>query len=134
MNMLNNKYLFLNDSGLKVPMIIRYPNQDNAGTIEDQLISFLDFPPTLLSMVNIKPPKWMQGRSFTGKKVTTVKRKYIHASGDRFDEYYDMIRAVRDKRFKYLKNFKPDQGYYLPLEYRERMATTQELLLSLIHI
>ena len=118
----------LYDSGLKVPMIIRYPNQRNAGTIDEQLISFLDFPPTLLSMANISPPEWMQGRAFMGEKVNQVPRKYIHASGDRFDEYYDMIRAVRDNRFKYLNNFNPNQGYYLPLEYRENMAAMQELL------
>ena len=118
----------LYDSGLKVPMIIRYPHQQQAGTIDDQLISFLDFPPTLLSMVHIEPPTWMQGRAFAGSKASSQVRKYIHASGDRFDEFYDMIRAVKDKRFKYLKNFKPNQGYYLPLEYRERMASTQELL------
>ena len=56
-------------------------------------------------------------------------RKYIHASADRFDEYYDMIRAVRDKNFKYLKNYHPDKGYYLPLKYREKMDSMQELLL-----
>ena len=46
----------------------------------------------------------------------------------RFDETYDMIRAVRDKRFKYLKNFQPQKPYYLPLAYREKMASMQELL------
>ncbi len=118
----------LYDSGLKVPMIIRYPHQQDAGTLDDQLISFIDFPPTLLSMVNVETPDWMQGRAFAGKQVHTSPRKYIHAAGDRFDEHYDRIRAVRDKRFKYLKNFNPNQGYYLPLEYRERMASMQELL------
>lgn len=38
----------LYDSGLKVPMIIRYPNQLKAGDINDELISFLDFAPTLM--------------------------------------------------------------------------------------
>src|SRR5690606_11754369 len=37
-------------------------------------------------------------------------------------------RAVRDKRYKYLKNFRPDQGYYLPVVYREKMPVMQELL------
>ncbi len=69
-----------------------------------------------------------QLKSSAGQKVNQTPRKYIHASGDRFDEYYDMIRAVRDSRFKYLKNFKPNQGYYLPLAYRENMSTMQELL------
>ena len=39
-----------------------------------------------------------------------------------------MIRAVRDKRFKYLKNFNPEKPYYLPLAYRENMEVMQELL------
>lgn len=109
-------------------MIIRYPGKKQAGTIDDQLISFADFAPTLLSMANIAPPEYMQGQAFTGQHKAASKRKYIHAAGDRFDEVYDMIRAVRDKRFKYLKNFQPEKGYYLPVEYRERMATMQELL------
>ena len=118
----------LYDSGLNVPMIIRYPDRRRAGSVDKQMISFVDFAPTLLSMVGIDPPEWMQGMAYAGRFKETEDRKYIHAAGDRFDEKYDMIRAVRDKQFKYLKNFKPDLGYYLPLDYRENMATTKELL------
>ena len=118
----------LYDSGLHVPMVIRYPNQQRAGTVDNQLISFIDMPATLLSIAGIQPPAYMQGKAFAGKYTAEQKRKYIHAAADRFDEKYDMIRAVRDKRFKYLKNYKPDQGYYLALDYRENMATMQELL------
>jgi arylsulfatase A-like enzyme len=118
----------LYDSGLKVPLIIRYPGKWRAGEMDDRLISFVDFAPTLLSMAGIEVPDYMQGYAFEGKSRAAEERKYIHAAGDRFDEYYDMIRAVRDKRYKYLKNFQPEKGYYLPLEYRERMATMQELL------
>ena len=109
-------------------MIIRYPNQWQAGTIDDQLISFIDFAPTLLSLCQIEPPNYIQGQAFAGKYKSKNNRKYIHAAADRFDESYDMKRAVRDKRFKYLKNFQPEKGYYLPLAYREKMATMQELL------
>ena len=49
----------LYDSGLKVPLIIRYPNKMRAGTIDDRLISFVDFPATLLSLANIEPPDFM---------------------------------------------------------------------------
>ena len=118
----------LYDSGLQVPMIIRYPNKVGAGIIDSQLISFIDLPATLLSQANIQPPGYMQGSAFNGKFATDDKRKYIHAAADRFDEKYDRIRAVRDNRFKYLKNFNPDKGYYLALAYREQMATMQELL------
>lgn len=117
----------LYNSGLQVPMIIRYPNQISAGAVDDQLISFVDFAPTLLSMAGIQPPDYIQGQAFTGPYQASP-RTYIHAAADRFDEQYDMIRAVRDNRFKYLKNFRPEQGYYLAVGYRERMATMQELL------
>ena len=118
----------LYDSGLKVPMIIRYPDQSGAGEIENRLISFIDFKPTLLSMAGIEPPEYIDGRAFAGQFEDPLKRKYIHGAGDRFDERVDRIRAVRDQQFKYLRNFIPDKGYYLAIKYREQMPIMQELL------
>ena len=118
----------LYDSGLHVPLIIRYPNASRAGERDDRLISFVDFPPTLLSMAGIKAPSYMQGHPFEGAYKTNTPRKYIHGHADRFDESIDMIRAVRNKRFKYLKNFHPDRPYYLPVAFREKMELMQELL------
>ncbi|MBX2816032.1 MAG: sulfatase [Saprospiraceae bacterium] len=115
------------DSGLQVPLIIRYPDGLRAGTTSDRLVSFVDFAPTLLSMAGIRPPDHMQGHAFAGEHKGAA-RQYVHAAGDRFDECVDMIRAVRDQRYKYLKNYHTDRPYYLPVEYRERMATTKELL------
>jgi arylsulfatase A-like enzyme len=118
----------LYDSGLRVPMIIRFPGRENAGKIEKRLISFVDFAPSLLSMAGINPPAFMDGQAFYGRYRAEEPRQYIHAAADRFDESYDMIRAVRDNRFKYLHNFNPEKAYYLPLDYRENMASMQELL------
>jgi len=116
------------DSGIKIPMIIRYPGKENAGIVDSQMISFVDFAPTLLSMAGIRPPGYIQGQTFTGKFKSPEERKYVYAAADRFDECYDMIRAVRDKRYKYLRNFQPEKPYYLPVAYREQMATMKELL------
>ncbi len=118
----------LYDSGIKLPLIIRYPDKRSAGEIDDRLVSFIDFKPTLLSLAGLEPPANLDGRAFAGKYEDKTKRQYIHGAADRFDERYDMIRAVRDKRFKYLKNFRPEQGYYLPVAYREQMPVMQELL------
>ena len=118
----------LYDSGLRVPLIIRYPNKVRAGERDDRLISFVDFAPTLLSMVGFEPPTYMQGQAFEGNFKAKSSRTFIHGHADRFDESVDMIRAVRDKRFKYLKNFNPEKPYYLPLAYRENMEVMQELL------
>jgi arylsulfatase A-like enzyme len=118
----------LYDSGLRVPLIIRYPDGSRAGERDDRLISFVDFPPTLLSMAGIPAPSYMQGQAFEGAFSVKTARTYIHGHADRFDERVDMIRAVRNKRFKYLKNFHPDRPYYLPVAYREKMEVMQELL------
>ncbi len=116
------------DSGLNTPMIIRFPNKQQAGTKDEQLISFVDFAPTLLSVAGIEAKDYMQGQAFMGKYPAVEKRKYIYGAADRFDEVTDAIRAVRDKQFKYIRNYRPQQGYYLPLDYREKIPTMQELL------
>jgi arylsulfatase A-like enzyme len=116
------------DSGIKVPMVIRYPGQIGAGSYDDQLISFIDLAPTIFSISGIKIPAYVQGQAFSGKYKARNEREYIHAAADRFDAQVDMIRAVRDDRYKYLLNFYPDRPYYLPVKYREQMAIMKELL------
>lgn len=116
------------DSGLNSPMIIRFPNKKNAGQRDDQLVSFIDFAPTVFSLAGIEPPKHLQGQAFLGPHKSSQERKYIHAAADRFDAFTDAIRAVRDSRFKYIRNYRPEQGYYLPVTYREGIPCMQELL------
>lgn len=118
----------LYDSGMHLPLIIRFPDRFGAGTVDDQLVSFVDFKSTALSLAGIAPPDYVDGRVFVGEHATTPEREYVHGAADRFDSEYDMIRAVRDDRFKYLKNFNPEKPYYLPLTYREQMPTMRELL------
>ena len=116
------------DTGLNTPLIVRFPNQLQAGTADEQLVSFVDFAPTLLSLSGLQPPDYLQGHAFLGKFKAKKERDYIHAAADRFDGFTDVIRAVRDKRYKYIRNYRPEQGYYLPVEYRERIPAMQELL------
>jgi arylsulfatase A-like enzyme len=118
----------LYDSGLRLPLIIRFPDEWRAGELDDRLISFVDFKPTILSLAGIEPPAYVDGQAFEGRYTHAVPRTYVHGAADRFDEAYDMIRAVRDHRFKYLRNFNPEVSYYLPLSYREQMPLMQELL------
>ncbi len=118
----------LYDSGMHLPLIIRFPDGWRAGETDDQLISFVDFKSTAMSLAGIEPPDYVNGRAFLGEFESPEAREYVHGAADRFDTEYDTIRAVRDKRFKYLRNFQTDKGYYLPLSYREQMPIMQELL------
>lgn len=114
------------DSGLKVPLIVRFPNQKFAGKVDEQLVSFVDFAPTTIALTGNEIPPHMHGKNFMGNGKK--QRQYIHAAADRFDGFTDTIRAVKDKRFKYIRNYRTEQGYYLPVAYREKIPTMQELL------
>lgn len=116
------------DSGIRLPMVIRFPNKFRAGETDDQFVSFIDFKPTIMSLAGIEPGDFLDGKAFLGKYARTEEAQYVHAGGDRFDAKYDMVRAVRDKQFKYIRNFQPEKPMYLPVAYRENMAVMKELL------
>jgi len=116
----------LYDSGLSVPMIIRFPNGKDAGAIDGQLISFVDLAPTLLAFAGVDPPAYMQGRDILDKK--TPEPGYVFAARDRFDAVYvDRARAARSKQFKYIHNFKADVPFYGDIPYRDNLATMREM-------
>lgn len=115
------------DAGLKVPMIIRFPGKQNAGETNDELISFVDLAPTMLSLAGVPLPETMHGRAFLGEHKDEP-RQYIYAARDRMDTEYDIRRAVRDKRFKYIRNYKPEIGSYQHIQYRLNMDMMNELL------
>lgn len=115
-------------TGLHVPMIIRFPNKQLSGATDDQLLSFIDLKPTILSLLNIKPPENLDGEAWLGKYMKNEQRKYLFAAADRFDRQTDKIRAVFDKRYKLVKNYYTEKPYYLPVKYRETMPIMKELL------
>ena len=117
----------LYDTGIKVPLVIKFQNNDKAGNRDDRLINFIDFAPTMLSWVGIEPPKVMQGIAQFGAYEVKKKPEYTFHSSDRFDELYDRLRAVRSKRYKYIKSFNTEVSHAMPVAYREQMPMMQEL-------
>ncbi len=115
----------LYDSGLHVPMIVRYPDGRGAGTTDDRLISFVDLAPTLLAVAGVKAPTSMPGRSFM---ADAPRNQFIFAARDRFDEvYFDRARAVRSMRFKLIRNYLPDVPFYGNIPYRDNINTMREM-------
>ena len=115
------------DTGLKVPMIIRFPGNEHAGKVVDDLVSFIDIPATILSLAGVDIPDYMHGQAFWGDQKADP-RKYIYAARDRMDYQYDCRRAVRDKQYKYIRNYFPDRPRMLPVKFRKNMALMQTLL------
>jgi hypothetical protein len=91
-------------------------------------VSAVDFAPSMLSLQGIKIPAYMQGQAFLGSQTAKDKRKYIFSARDRMDEKYDRVRAVRDKKFRYLYNYMPDTPYYQNLTYRLSIPMMKEFL------
>jgi len=114
------------DSGIRMPMIVRWPGAIEPGTVREELVSTIDLGPTVLSAVGMPVPRHMQGQAFLGEGARR-EREYVYASRDRYDESYDMVRAVRDRRFKYTRNYRPDLPYLLWIPYRNRHPIVQEM-------
>ncbi len=117
----------LYDTGIKVPLIVKFPKNEKAGSTDGRLISFIDFAPTVLSLVGIEPPKVMQGKAQFGEFEDPKKSEYTFHSSDRFDELYDRLRAVRSTRYKYIKSFNTEISHAMPVLYREQMPMMQNL-------
>jgi hypothetical protein len=113
-----------------VPLIIRFPEKyrrlapDEPGTVTARLVSFVDFPPTLLSLVGVDVPEHMQGEAFLGEQAQPP-RRYAFAIRDRMAEWYETIRVVRDKQYQYHRNFMPHLSYAPFCSYTLTMPTAQ---------
>ena len=113
------------DSGIHVPLLVRWPGKIEPGSVREDLVCFLDLAPTLLSLAGLERPKHLQGQVFLGKE-RAQDREYVFAARDRMDETLDTIRAVRDKRFKYIRNLRPELPYAQNIAYMDLMPTMQE--------
>ena len=116
------------ETGSKVPLIVKFPiNIKVKEKRNGDMLNFIDFAPTILSLADIDIPKIYQGEAFLGNKKSKTKRKYLFTASDRFDEHPDRIRAVKSKRFKYIRNYNINNPHALPLVYRNQMALMQHL-------
>ncbi|MDA9666086.1 sulfatase, partial [Bacteroidota bacterium] len=110
------------DSGLKCPLIIKWTKTRNEPR-NNQMISFIDLAPTILELTKSETNYEMEGVSFYNQN----NRDYIFAATDRFDEYTDKRRCVRNKEFKLIINFDTNSSIMKPVSYRQKMKTMRVL-------
>jgi N-sulfoglucosamine sulfohydrolase len=104
------------DSGMHVPLLIRFPPKyqhlapaDPGGSV-DRLVCFDDFGPTVLNLAGVESrPDFMTGQPFLGPN-SQAQRRYVYGHRDRVDEVIDMARSVRDHRYLYIRNYMPHLG------------------------
>jgi arylsulfatase A-like enzyme len=119
------------DSGIHVPMIIRWPAslrpRDAApGALDERLVSFVDLAPTILALAGVRAPAWMDGRIFAGPQAAP-QRRYVFAARDRIDERPDRQRSVRDERYKYIRSYLPGTPGATHTAWRDVLDTMREL-------
>jgi len=120
------------NSGLHVPLVVHFPKKWQhlapkeyaPGTATDRPVSFVDFAPTMLSLVGIEPPKWMQGFAFAGK-FQTEPQPYIYGFRGRMDERIDVVRSVTDGRYVYLRNYMPQRSQGQHVSFQFQTPTTR---------
>ncbi|MCY3552786.1 MAG: sulfatase-like hydrolase/transferase [Candidatus Poribacteria bacterium] len=113
------------DAGIRIPLIVRWHEELNPGSESDQLVSLIDLGPTVLSLCDVQAPQHLQGQPFLGPQK--VEREYIFATRDRLDLSYHMLRAVRDKKYKYIRNYYPEKSYLHWDPYRNSHPVMQEM-------
>jgi len=114
------------DSGTRVPLIVRWPGQIAPGTVTDRLVSLMDLGPTAISLAGVPVPRHMHGQAFMGPHSARP-REHVFMARDRMDETYDIIRSVRDKRFRYIRNYQPGKPYAQYISYMDEMPTLREM-------
>jgi arylsulfatase A-like enzyme len=109
----------LYDSGINVPMIVRWPGKIAADTRTQAMVSWIDIFPTLLDLTGGTIPANIDGKSFAGVLLgkadthrdvifttTTADQRPEIEFHERIHIY--PIRSVRTERFKYIRNIYPD--------------------------
>ncbi|MEX2382066.1 MAG: sulfatase [Opitutales bacterium] len=107
------------DAGLHLPLIIRWPEGLEPGTVCGDLVGWVDIAPTLLSLAGVPVPGEYQGQIFLGEHAAPP-REYVFAGRDRMDEVFDRVRVARDHRWHYIRNYAPKLPWAQCQKYMEQ--------------
>ena len=115
------------DTGINVPFITLIPKKFSSwqkpGEKIYDLVSFLDIAPTVLDLAGVSIPSYMDGKSIFGNE----KNEYIFAARDRLDSFKGKTRAVRNKDYKFIKNYSLGIVGAQKLSFRENLMSMKEL-------
>ena len=114
------------DAGLHLPLIARWPGVIEPGTVDEQLVAWVDVAPTILSLMGVPVPASYDGQVFLGPDRAEP-RRFAFAGRDRMDENFDHVRVARSKRHHYIRNGFPGLPYAAFQRYMEHEPTLQRM-------
>lgn len=106
---------YLHRTGTQVPLLVYAPPAYKdwlpvpPGQETNQLVSLVDLVPSVLNMLGIERPSYVQGSAFLGLQPDAP-REHVFLERSRADDLFDMSRAITDGRYFYVRNYMP----YLP--------------------
>jgi len=121
---------WVTEAGTRVPLLIRFPEKwqhlapSEPGSVSDRLVSLMDLGPSVFSLAGLETPNHWEGRAFLGPAAESP-REFLVFSRDRMDERVDFIRAIRDSRFRYVRNFHPQIPPFPWLTYMEKLEASK---------
>ena len=125
---------WLNDSGLRVPLVVYVPpkfqvlSPHPAGSATDRMVSFVDFPATALSLAGIAGPPTSSKAKLFWASISISPRKYIFGARSRADDMFEVSRSVFDGRYLYVRHFLPHVPYIQnSVIFDDRKASFREL-------
>lgn len=124
------------DSGLRVPVIIKWPKNFPAptgivaGSVDERPVSLIDITATTLNLVGLPKPSLMQGRILFGDQAEP-KRSFVFAARDRIDETQQRIRSVHDGRYHYVRTISTGPTFASLNRYKEKCFPVMPLMREL---
>jgi len=121
---------WITEAGTRVPLLIHFPEKwkhlapASQGEVLGRLVSLMDLGPSVLSLAGLDVPEELDGEAFLGENAAAP-RKNLVFTRDRMDERIDFIRTVRDKRFRYTRNFMPQVPSFPWLTYMEKLESSK---------
>ena len=122
---------YTNDIGIHVPLVVYIPDRWKdklgipLGSVDERIVSFVDFAPTILRLAGLDIPDEMDGRPFLGESDSPQER-FAVGYGDRFDELYAFNRTLRQGKYRYARNYIPYHTRSLFAFYRYKQLAFRE--------
>ena len=100
----------IRENGLKIPLVVRWPDVIKASSKSEVLINIVDIMPTILEIAGAEIPDNLDGKSFLKTLMGNKNEinKYIFGISTRQNVRDPKVfpsRSVRDNRYKFILNF-----------------------------
>tara|TARA_B100000524_G_scaffold332763_2_gene220170 strand:- start:4480 stop:6024 length:1545 start_codon:yes stop_codon:yes gene_type:complete len=96
---------FMYEESIRMPFVIKYPGVIEPNTVNKDIITNIDFAPTILEMLGIKTPELVQGKSFYRNLISKKSNSWRQSMYYHYYEYpfYHHVQphyGIRNKRYK----------------------------------